>query len=390
MPAITAADRRRFKELAKRDGEASVERMRREAFMEASRELAVELGQLIVEEGDFPVRSKSRPWHVYQMNMTPEGYAVHQGEGCPGEPFNGPLACKHSKEHSMTSLVPAQPQALANRQQFSGEEIQVIKNTICRGASDTELGLFLATCKSTGLNPFMKQIHCVMRNVNTGSREKPSWQKQMTIVVGVDGYRVVRDRLVDRDGNSYFDGMEGPQWSNDGVNWLDAWFDTKPPKLARVAIYRKGIARPFVAQARWDAYNQKNAMWEAMGPEQLAKCAEVLALRRAFPADMGALPSGSLADLEPPDLADLPAPVADLIQGDTPSLSGSTPVDGEWSETPDSASVGASAPPDDRPSPTPTCEHVATFDEKSTLMVCSKCGVVLEEPPPGSGQASLV
>lgn len=34
------------------------------------------------------------------------------------------------------------------------------------------------------------------------------------------------------------------------------------------------------------------------------------------------------------------------------------------------------------PAPSADCEHVAAFDEKSALMVCGKCGLVLEEPPP--------
>lgn len=335
-------------------------------------------------EGDFPERSQSRPWHIYQMNMTPEGYAVHQGEGCPGEPFNGPLTCKHSKEHSMTSLVPAQAQAVANRQQFSEEDVRVIKNTICRGSTDAELGMFLATCRSTGLNPFMKQIWAIQRNVNVGSSQSPKYEKQMQIQVGIDGYRVVRDRLVDANGNPYFDGMEGPQWSKDGREWLDYWADPKPPMLARVAIYRKGISRPFVAQARWDAYNQKNAMWNTMGAEQLAKCAEALALRRAFPADMGALPAGSINDMEVPELADVPAPIANLIQGHEPIL------DAEFTETPGSASAGTAGggetsqepPAIAKTSPAPTCSHPvdSQFYDDADVLHCSACNRALEGP----------
>ena len=44
------------------------------------------------------------------------------------------------------------------------------------------------------------------------------------------------------------------------------------------------------------------------------------------------------------------------------------------------------APP--KPDPDATvCEHEAFFDEKSTLMTCKKCGVILEEAPPGSSNA---
>jgi phage recombination protein Bet len=393
----------------------------------------------MLHDGDrFILRSRSRPGVRYEM-LVVDGHAIHLDEGCEGEVFNGPTGCWHSRESEkyMTAVTTYQPQALlATRQQFSAEDIQVIKNTICRGASDAELGMFLATCRSTGLNPFMKQIHAVMRNVNLGTRDAPKWEKQMTIVVGIDGYRVVRDRLVDAAGNSFFDGMDGPQWSNDGVNWEDAWFDTKPPKLARVAIYRKGISRPFVAQARWDAYNQKNSMWDTMGAEQLAKCAEALALRRAFPADMAALPSGSIADLEPPDLDSLPAPVANLINGPAvldaefgevmasdeqqtaikklwnPKHSNALAIRGRYTKAfPRPGEGGAitlkwltALEADEviallQPPPKPeaavaeeACEHDYAWDEVKAALACGKCGEVLmdEAPVPEQVQAPLV
>lgn len=269
---------------------------------------------------EFPLAS-SRPLHPdYTMVVTPEGWVVHQHEGCENERFRGVGLCRHSKtgEKFVTrDLVTYNPQQhqVSTRLEFTSDELQTIKNTICRGVNDTEAALFIETCKSTGLNPFLHQIWAIPRNVKVGDR----WEKQMTIQVGVDGYRVIRDRLVDAHGNALFDGMEGPQWSDDnGRSWSDYWDSPKPPKLARVAIYRKGISRPFVAQARWDAYVQKeqggqpNSMWRTMGAEQLAKCAEVLALRRAFPADMNALPSGNIADLEPPVTIAWPTPAQEI------------------------------------------------------------------------------
>lgn len=266
---------------------------------------------------EFPMRS-SRPLHPdYTMVVTPEGWVVHQHEGCENERFRGVGHCRHSKtgETFVTrDLVTYNPQhQVSTRLEFTSDELQTIKNTICRGVSDVEAQLFIATCQSVGLNPFLHQIWAIPRNVNVGTQQNPRWEKQMTIQTGIDGYRVIRDRLVDAHGNALFDGMEGPQWSDDnGRSWSDWWDSPKPPKLARVAIYRKGISRPFVAQARWDAYTQNNAMWKQMGAEQLAKCAEVLALRRAFPADMNALPSGNIAEMEPPPVVSWPTPAQEI------------------------------------------------------------------------------
>lgn len=70
------------------------------------------------------------------------------------------------------------------------------------------------------------------------------------------------------------------------------------------------------------------------------------------------------------------AALEDWIEGDYEDV---TPE----RQAPEPVAVTA-MPPKPAPSrPDPNCEHEATFDEKSTLMVCAKCGVVLEEPPPG-------
>lgn len=234
----------------------------------------------------------------------------------------------------MTQALTRYEAGVPQRTEFSDEQVSVIKNTIAKGATDAELGLFIATCRRTGLDPFMRQIWAIQRKSNEGTRENPKWVTTMQIQVGIDGYRVIRDRTGE------FDGMEGPQWSEDGQTWLDYPYDPKP-KFARVAVYRKGISRPFVAVARWEAYNQNNAMWSTMGAEQLAKCAEALSYRRAFPAEMSALPSGPVAELDAPseeELADMPQ-VAALLE----------PAEGEYREVepePETAAADIPAPSD--------------------------------------------
>jgi hypothetical protein len=104
--------------------------------------------------------------------------------------------------------------------------------------------------------------------------------------------------IAERTGD--YQGQTAPEWADvrivNGqpvISWYPVWpFTDRPPHAARVGVYRRGFTDPLVAVARFDAYAQTkyggelNRMWARMGPEQLAKCAEALALRKAFPHEL--------------------------------------------------------------------------------------------------------
>jgi phage recombination protein Bet len=166
---------------------------------------------------------------------------------------------------------------------YTSEQINVIKSTVAVGASNEELGLFLTVAQRSGLDPFTKQIHFVKRYDSKQGREVGAFQ------VGIDGFRVIASR------NPKYQGRVGPWWAGkDGV-WRELWTDETPPFAAKVGIVVEGYAEPVFATARWSAYVQTkkdgspNRFWGLMGPEQLAKCAEALALRIAFPNDLSGL-----------------------------------------------------------------------------------------------------
>src|SRR5689334_10954529 len=39
--------------------------------------------------------------------------------------------------------------------------LETIKQTVCKGATDAQLRMFIEVCKSTGLNPFLKEVYYV-------------------------------------------------------------------------------------------------------------------------------------------------------------------------------------------------------------------------------------
>jgi len=198
-----------------------------------------------------------------------------------------------------TEIVPTGAGGLAV--DFTTEQIALVKRTICkpkeREATNDELALFVGQCKRTGLDPFARQIYAVFR--------KSRGQEQMTIQVGIDGLRLIAER------SGHYLGQIGPLWcGQDGV-WRETWFAKDHPLAAKV-IVRKVVAGQISetpAVAHWTEYvptfnGKPSGLWSDKPALMLAKCAEALALRKAFPNDM----SGLYTDDEM-QRADAPAPV---------------------------------------------------------------------------------
>lgn len=176
--------------------------------------------------------------------------------------------------------VPVKTTSPAVRPSWTREEVELIKQTVAKDATDGELKLFLHTAQKSGLDPFSRQIFFVKRKVKSGY----GYKDVASIQTGIDGYRAIAERTGE------LAGIDDPVYEE----------EKDKPKKATVTVYRmvdKGAGMKekvgFTASARWSEYAPASdsswSMWTKMPFLMLGKCAEALALRKAFPHDLSGI-----------------------------------------------------------------------------------------------------
>lgn len=197
----------------------------------------------------------------------------------------------------MTEIEPYRPGeslvVAADQTNWTSEQVAALRHIGVDGATEGDLRVFFHQCQRTGLDPFLRQVYMISRE---SSERQPdgSWRKvvKQTIQTGIDGYRLIARRAAHVSGDSLSIGA--PEWAHEDGSWRPVWTSAwGAPVAARVVVQRAGESFPGVAL--FDEYKQTKrggeltSMWASRPAGQIAKCAEALALRKAFPADLSGI-----------------------------------------------------------------------------------------------------
>lgn len=139
--------------------------------------------------------------------------------------------------------------------------LSLLKQTVAKDATDAEFQMFLQFAKSTGLNPFKKELWFLKAN------------GQVQMMTGINGFYSIANS------HPMFDGIETELFFNPDKTILKAVSKT----------WRKDRKYPSTAEAYWVEYAKPYGNWKTMGRVMISKCAESMSLRKAFPQEMNGL-----------------------------------------------------------------------------------------------------
>ena len=156
---------------------------------------------------------------------------------------------------------------------WTDQQLAALRQLGVDANSQGDLAVFFHQAQRSGLDPFKREIYMITR------KGKP------TIQTGIDGFYKIADRVSRTTGGTW--GISETLWCGQDGQWADVWLQATPPAAAKVTIERNGSR--FTVVALTSEYQAQGPLWQKMPARMIAKCAEALAIRKAFPEDLSGL-----------------------------------------------------------------------------------------------------
>lgn len=152
------------------------------------------------------------------------------------------------------------------------EDMEVLRATVLKGASDAQLTMYGRSCAKLDLDPFSKEVYGFVNR-----------EGGIELVVSIDGLR----KQAEKSGE--YRGQTQQQWCGPDGEWTDVWLAQAKPAAAHITVHRLGH-EPFTGVALWSEYGKPNqSNWTKFPTVMLSKCAEASAIRHLFPHQTGSL-----------------------------------------------------------------------------------------------------
>jgi len=168
--------------------------------------------------------------------------------------------------------------AIQKTNQWTNDQIQLIKATVAKGCTDDEFKLFIYTASKYGLDPLVKKIWCVKYGTEPAA-----------IFAGRDGF------LQKAHESGKFDGMKttiriepvafSKKIKKKGYGGKqDEWVEFKKETqlVATCQVWRKDMSHPFEREVWEEEYSSGLANWAKTPRTMIGKVAEAQCLRLAF------------------------------------------------------------------------------------------------------------
>lgn len=144
----------------------------------------------------------------------------------------------------------------------SKEVLETLKATVAKDATPAEFAMFVEFAKSTGLNPYKKELWFIKDG-----------QGRVQMMTGINGFFAIANS------HPQFDGLECDVELDKGGH----------PVKATAKAYRKDRRIPSVGIAIMAESKRSSPVWQQQPSVMLSKVAKARALREAFPQELNGL-----------------------------------------------------------------------------------------------------